>query len=256
MEPARSLKPARSGRALPGDLLVFFSFFFLLFLSMFSRLWFDWARLDDDIWGVGGSPSRSSAGRSRRSRICTAAAATPAAILDTEVEPHETLVRTSSSADRSGTHTSKKSAYITVSFTVLCPGCVCVCHHRCIDLYTCHGWRFICSMAHNMDPDVPSPFYLQDAKPVWFGGSVWHAAGCPRVLDAPRGQETDTVSHRTNSLQISILSNTLFLNRGVVAHMNGRGEKNSQKDKYMKMKCLQTKHIKGVFTLSLAQGPY
>ena len=102
-------------------------FFFLLFLSMFSRLWFDWARLDDDIWGVGGSPSRSSAGRSRRSRICTAAAATPAAILDTEVEPHETLVRTSSSADRSGTHTSKKSAYITVSFTVLCPVCVCVC---------------------------------------------------------------------------------------------------------------------------------
>lgn len=77
---------------------------------MFSRVWFDWARPDDDIWGVGGSPSRSSAGRSRRSRICTAAAATPAAILDTEVELRETLVRTSSSADRSGTRAHTKKA--------------------------------------------------------------------------------------------------------------------------------------------------
>ena len=190
---------------------------------MFFRVWFDWARPDDDIWGVGGSPSRSSAGRSRRSRICTAAAATPAAILDTEVELRETLVRTSSSADRSGTRAHKKRPHRRLLHTQMpcvCV-CVCVCDDRCIDLYMHRGWRFICSMAHNMDPDAPSPFYLQGAKPVWLSRwcdtqraalvSWMNSAKCA----ARTGNPTPSLTVGTISISpLPVLTNTLFLNKG------------------------------------------
>lgn len=72
-------------------------------------------------------------------------------------------------------------------------------------------------------------------------------------------RKPDTFSHRRINLHISIPSFNqhpfFFFKQRVVAHINRRGQ-NSQKSKCMRIKCLQTKHIKGFFKLSLVQGPY
>lgn len=223
MEPARSLKPARSGRALPGDRLVWGFFFFFSSSDVFSRM----------IW----------LGETRWRHMRSRRVSEPQLSRKEPEEPH--LHRRSSNprchfrhrggASRdTGAHellrgserharAHKKSAHITVSFTLICP--VSVCDHRCIDLYMRHGWRFICSMAHNMDPDAPSPFYLQGAKPVW--SSRWcdtqRAAlvswMCFRAAKCAARTGNPTLSLTGGSISISpfpVLTNTLFffLNKG------------------------------------------